>query len=61
MASLSERLLEMGVVKVQEMGVQNAPHDVNPIADKEEDDWFPLGYRCNDIPVDGLCDLCNCR
>ena len=61
MVNLSALLSVMGVVRVQEMGVQNAHHVANLIAVKEEDEWVSMGYRSNDIPANGLCDLRNCR
>ena len=51
----------MGGVRAQEMAEQNALPVVNLTEDKEEDECFPLGCRCNDIPVDGLCNLCDHR
>ncbi len=59
--NLSVRLSVMGGAKVQEKGVQNALPVVNPIEDKEEDECISLGYRCNDFPADGICDLRNYR
>ena len=47
----------MGGVRVQEMGVQNAHHVANLIEVKEEDECVSVGYRSNDIPANGLCDL----
>ena len=51
----------MGGVRVQEMGVLNARHVVNLIEVKEEDECVSVGYRCDDIPADGLCHLRDCR
>ena len=51
----------MGGAKVQEKGVRNALPVVNPIEDKEEDECISLGYRCNDFPADGICELRNYR
>ena len=61
MVNLSVLLSVMGGVRVQEMGVQNARHVANLIEDKEEDECVSVGYRCDDIPANGLCDLRNCR
>ena len=61
MVNLSALLSVMGGVRVQEMGVLNARHVVNLIEVKEEDECVSVGYRCDDIPADGLCHLRDCR
>ena len=61
MVNLSALLSVMGGVRVHEMGVQNAHHVANLIEVKEEDECVSVGYRNNDIPANGFCNLRHCR